>query len=127
MARIEHFLESPVDIGSMDGDDFADLDAPDMKVIRVKTCAEQLVHEALKESPRSTQHQNAWSQVVGRCMKRLRGWVKYSEFTGGKGHQLTMGEYGRQRAYVRADATEAEIAQGYRIVEVADDDLDDVL
>lgn len=127
MARIEHFLESPVDIGSMDGDDFADLDAPDMKVIRVKTCAEQLVHEALKESPRSTQHQNAWSQVVGRCMKRLRGWVKYSEFTGGKGHQLTMGEYGRQRAYVRADATEAEITQGYRIVEVEDDDLDDVL
>jgi predicted P-loop ATPase len=129
-ARIEHFLEVPVDVGGMNGDDFDDLDAPDMKVIRVKTCAEQLVHEALKESPRSTQHQNAWSQVVGRCMKRMNGWVKYSEFTGGKSHQLTLGDYGRQRAYVRADATPAEIERGYRLVEVElsdDDDLDDVL
>lgn len=125
-ARIEHFLESPVDLGNVDGDDFSDLDAPDQTVLRVKTCAEQLVHEALKESPRSTQHQNAWSQVVGRCMKRMPGWVKYSEFTDGKGHQLTLGEYGRQRAYVRADATMEEIRQGYRIVET-DDDLDDVL
>lgn len=129
-ARIEHFLETPVEVGGLDDEDFADLDAPDLKVIRVKTCAEQLVHEALKESPRSTQHQNAWSQVVGRCMKRMPGWIKYSEFTGGKSHQLTLGEYGRQRAYVRADSTAAEIERGYRIVEVElseDDDLDDVL
>lgn len=127
-ARIEHFLDTPVDVGALGGDEFDDLDAPDIQVLRVKTCAEQLVHEALRESPKSTQHQNAWSQVVGRGMKRMEGWVKYSQIA--NGGVLTIGDYGRQRAYVRADATSEEINRGYRIVEVEvedDEDLDDVM
>ncbi|MEO1406458.1 MAG: virulence-associated E family protein [Pseudomonadota bacterium] len=126
-ARVEHFLTKSIDLTDLDGDDFSDLDVPDATVIRVKTCGEQLVHEALQESPRSTQAQNSWSQVVGRTMKRMPGWVPYSEYTsrrGKKGHTLKIGDYGKQRAYVLADATQTEIAQGYRIVE---DDLDDVL
>ena len=125
-ARIEHFPETPVEVSDMQGEDFADLTAGEDMVLRTKTCIEQLVHEALRESPKSTQAQNSFSQVVGRAMRAIKGWVKYSEMTGGSAHSLSIGEYGRQRAYVRADATEAEIAQGYRLIE-SDDDLDDVL
>lgn len=127
LARVEHFLETAVDVGQMHSDDFDDLDAPDITVVRVKTCAEQLVHEALKESPKTAQQQNSWSQIVGGAMRNLEGWVKYSEVSKNGAHSLPIGEYGRQRAYVRSDATPSEIAQGYRIVKIEDDDLEDVL
>ncbi len=126
-ARIEHFLSKPVEIGQIHGDEFDDLDAEDVKVVRCVTCAEQLIHEALRESPKTTQMQNSWSQTVGKVMKTMPGWVRYSEYGDNRSHQLVVGEYGRQRAYVRAEATPDEIAQGYQVIESEDDDLEDVL
>lgn len=126
LAKIEYFLNTPMEHGQMHSDDFDDLDAPNQKIVRVKTCAEQLVHEALNEAPKTSAQTNSWSQIVGTAMRSLDGWVKYSEVSEGNAHSLPIGEYGRQRAYVRADATRAEIYRGYRVV-ADDEEIDDVL
>jgi len=131
-AMLEHFLNKPVDADLLGDEEFNDLDQFTGKVLRVKTCAKQLVQEGLREHPKSPQQMNLFSQIVGKAMSRMPGWTTYAkwcEARGAKGHQLVIGDYGKVRAYVREDAERHEIwggGIGYRKIE-DDDDLDDVL
>jgi putative DNA primase/helicase len=131
-AMLEHYLNKPVESDLLGDEEFSDLDEFVGKVLRVKTCAKQLVEEGLRENPRSPQQMNLFSQIVGRAMSRMPGWTTYAkwcEARGMKGHQLVVGDYGKVRAYVRTDADIKELqhATGYRKIDENDSDLDDVL
>ncbi len=116
-AQIEHYLNTPVPRDTFLGEDLLDIsDAPEVWVVPVKTCSIQLMTDAMNEEPRTMQQRSSLNRVVGSIMGRQPGWIKYAAVVKGTG-VLSFGSHGRQRAFVREDATLAEIEQGYRVVQ----------
>ena len=125
-AKIEEHLNKPVKLSKLFNDDFEDLDQEDPWVLRTSTCIEQIIFEFLGENPKTTQQHNSLSQIIGKIMRRMPGWIRYSEYHDGKGEKLSFGSYGRQRAYVREDVKRAELSSHYRITDApVEDDPED--
>lgn len=132
IATIEEFLERPVPLSNVlepqgAGAEFESED-PEPTVIRVSCCTEQLILEALGEELPSNQHaKSSRTSVIGHRMSKIEGWVRYSTWKtqndGGNAKLLTIPGYGRHPGYVRSDATRAEIALGYRVIEEPEEDL----
>ncbi len=119
---IEEFLNKPVSLASLLSEDgFEDLDEDDVMVLRVSTNNKQLISEALGEELKEGYAGNSRAQGLRKAMNMVEGWESYEDWNfrnkGSKGRELVVPGYLRDRAYVRKDATELEVKQGYRIVE----------
>jgi putative DNA primase/helicase len=88
-------------------------DSADVMVQRTVTCQKQIFLECLGGTELSYANPSA-PQTLGRAMRYLTGWAQPESQ-----RRLPM-PYGKQRVYVRMDATPEEITRGYRIV--TDDD-----
>lgn len=128
LATIEAFLERPLDLQDYleDDDGTTDLDAENPTILRTTTCVEQLLKEALGEDPPKGHLRNTRCQLIGQLARRIEGWVTYAEWCGSGATNLKVRGYHRSRGYVRADATNEEIARGYRIIDDGEP-VDDVL
>lgn len=132
IASIQEFLDAEVPLSQVldpngAGAEFENEDG-EPTVLRVVTCTNQLLVEALGEDlPANANARSSRTTVLGMRMSRLEGWVRYSTWKtkheGGNARLIAIPGYGRHPGYVREDATREEIAQGYRVIGEPEEDL----
>lgn len=126
---IQDFLEKPISLGRLTAQDgFEDLDEEDVTVLRVSTNAEQCHVEALgREMPTVTATKNMVARSVNSALHSVPGWVSIEDWAASRGitkDKLTVPGYSRSRGFVRANATAVEITQGYRVIEIEEEEED---
>lgn len=124
-AIISNWLEAPtrrsVWVGEGKPPLFSNDDEP--FVLPVVVCLERVFCEALGGDKSHYASNKSIAPSIGKAMSHVPGWRKFE-------HQKRLPKYGKQRVWVRKDATQQELAQGYRIVDDSPDsdhDLSDLL